>query len=231
MNNTVIFCDFDGTITKNDTIDELLNIHANKNWLKIEESWKKGEIGSKECLTKQLECIDYISENQLDNFIENIEIDDYFINFIEILNKKKTKLYIVSDGFDLFIENVLEKYGLNHFIKVFSNKLIYKNGKLIPEFPLHNTDCKKKAGLCKCEVIKKLKKENRILYIGDGASDICASRLANLLFAKDSLAKYCDKNNINHIKFKTFKNICEYLYINLEEETDVKNKILIRQRY
>ena len=233
MKNITIFCDFDGTITKKDTVDHFLSVFANNNWLEIEKLWKDGKIGSKECLIKQFECIDYISENQLDNFTENIEIDDYFVNFIEILNifenlnRKKTDIYIVSDGFDFFINSILKKYGIKKFFKVFSNKLNFNKGKLTPDFPFHNPNCKKKSGLCKCEIIKKIKKERRVLYIGDGTSDICASRLADILFAKDSLAEYCDKNNINHIKFKTFKDICEYLYLNLGEKLDVKNEMLV----
>ena len=233
MNNIVIFCDFDGTITINDTVDHLLSIYANKNWINIEESWKNGEIGSKECLKKQLECIDYISEKQLNEFIEDIEIDVYFINFLEFikiqenLNHKKIELYVVSDGFDFFINRTLEKYGIKRFVKVFSNKLNYSKGKLTPVFPLFNPYCKKDSGLCKCEIIKKFKKDMKVLYIGDGTSDICAANLADILFAKDSLAEYCDQNAIKYIKFETFKDICEYLYLNLGEEQYVKNEMLV----
>ena len=233
MENITVFCDFDGTITKKDTVDHFLSVFADNKWLESEKLWKNGEIGSKECLIRQFACINYISENQLDNFTENIEIDDYFVNFIEILNifenlnQKKTAIYIVSDGFDFFINSTLKKYGIKNFVKVFSNKLNFNKGKLTPDFPFYNSNCKKKSGLCKCEIIKKLKKERRVLYIGDGASDICASGLADILFAKDSLAEYCDENNINHIKFRTFKDICEYLYLNLGEKLDVKNEMLV----
>ena len=103
----------------------------------------------------------------------------------------------------------------------------YQKGKIIPSFPFHKHGCRKNAGLCKCEIIKRLQKERRVLYIGDGASDICASGLADILFAKDSLAEYCDENNISHIKFETFKDICEYLYLNLGEKLDVKNEMLV----
>ncbi|HBG48739.1 MAG TPA: phosphoserine phosphatase [Cyanobacteria bacterium UBA9971] len=256
MENITVFCDFDGTITKKDTVDHFLSVFADNKWLESEKLWKNGKIGSKECLIRQFACINYISENQLDNFTENIEIDDYFINFIEILNifenlnQKKiknefkpskpakpsfgfftpasqTNFYIVSDGFDFFINSTLKKYGIKKFVKVFSNKLNFNKGKLTLDFPFYNSNCKKKSGLCKCEIIKKLKKERRVLYIGDGASDICASGLADILFAKDSLAEYCDENNINHIKFETFKDICEYLYLNLGEKLDVKNEMLV----
>ena len=143
------------------------------------------------------------------------------------LNHKKIELYVVSDGFDFFINRTLKKYGIKSFVKVFSNKLNYSKGKLIPVFPLFNQYCKKDSGLCKCEIIKKLKKDRRVLYIGDGTSDICAANLADILFAKDSLAEHCDQNGINYLKFKTFKDICEYLYLNLGEEQYVKNEILV----
>ena len=165
MENITVFCDFDGTITKKDTVDHFLSVFADNKWLESEKLWKNGEIGSKECLIRQFACINYISENQLDNFTENIEIDDYFVNFIEILNifenlnQKKTAIYIVSDGFDFFINSTLKKYGIKNFVKVFSNKLNFNKGKLTPIFPFHSLNCKKKSGLCKCEIIKKLKCE------------------------------------------------------------------------
>jgi 2-hydroxy-3-keto-5-methylthiopentenyl-1-phosphate phosphatase len=248
MNNIVIFCDFDGTITKNDTLDHFLSLYADKNWLQIEELWKTGKIGSKECLTKQLACIDNISENQLNEFTENIEIDEHFIDFVKILDREKIESYIVSDGFDYFINNTLKKHNIED-IEVFSNKLsglraeaeegalplrnaVYgeqpsKKIKLTPDYPFHISDCKKNSGLCKCEIIKKLKKDKKVVYIGDGSSDMCASHLADILFAKSKLADYCEENNIKHIKFETFKDICEYLYLNLGEEPDVKIEMLV----
>lgn len=231
--NFAIFCDFDGTITKNDTIDYFLSIFANDKWLDIETLWKRGEIGSKECLEKQLKCVENISESQLYEFIENVEIDESIMNFlefiskIEIMNKKKIDVYVISDGFDVFINNILKKYGINYFVEVFSNKLKCENNKMLPSFPFYNSKCKKKSGLCKCEIIKNMKKGKRVIYIGDGISDICASGLADILFAKGSLAEYCSDKNINHVKFETFRDICEYLYLILGEEPDAKNTIFV----
>ena len=91
MNNIVIFCDFDGTITINDTVDHLLSIFADKNWITIEESWKNGEIGSKECLKKQFDCIDYIFDDS--NFYYPKEATHQeMIDFIESLSVEQFKL-------------------------------------------------------------------------------------------------------------------------------------------
>lgn len=224
--NSIVFCDFDGTITKNDTVNYFLSLFADKKWLEIEEQWIKGEIGSKECMTRQFNCIDYISQEQLDNFIENIEIDEYFVEFVEFLKKNNTEVYIVSDGFDLFINSTLKKYNLDD-IKVFSNKLIFDNGKFITSYPRYQIGCKKNAGLCKCEVIESHRENKRVIYIGDGNSDVCVCSLADTLFAKNELSVYCCVNSIAHIKFSIFKDICSYL--DSGEYENAENKILIRQ--
>lgn len=42
-----ILCDFDGTISLNDTTDHLLETFALDGWQAIEQQWEQGLIGSK----------------------------------------------------------------------------------------------------------------------------------------------------------------------------------------
>ena len=48
------FVDFDGTITKKDVVDMILERFADPSWKTVEKDWTEGKIGSRECLTKQL---------------------------------------------------------------------------------------------------------------------------------------------------------------------------------
>ena len=48
-----ISCDFDGTITRSDTIDAILEQFALPQWLDVEAEWAAGKIGSRECLAQQ----------------------------------------------------------------------------------------------------------------------------------------------------------------------------------
>ena len=59
MKNLVVFSDFDGTITKEDTLNKFLRVYADKKWLEIEDKWLNGEIGSKECIEE------YINVNKI----------------------------------------------------------------------------------------------------------------------------------------------------------------------
>lgn len=50
MKNFQFFCDFDGTITKEDTLNKFLRVYAKTDWLEVEEKWMNGAIGSKQCI-------------------------------------------------------------------------------------------------------------------------------------------------------------------------------------
>lgn len=217
MQNKVIFCDFDGTITKEDAVNKLLNKHADLRWLEIEELWKNKTIGSKECLERQINCIDYFSLDMLNDFVDSIEIDDYFLEFIAFVKENNIEFSVVSDGFDLIINQVLKKYHISG-VKVFSNNLKFENNKLIAEFPHFINECETKAGLCKCRVLKNYGKNREIVYIGDGISDICASKYADIIFAKGNLAKHCEAENVYYTFFDDFKTIIDKLNVEYKEK-------------
>ena len=199
-----IYCDFDGTITKRDSVNEFFELYA-PNWMDSEKLWIEGKISSRENAIIQVGLLKNVSQKQLDDYINSIEIDDYFLDFVDFVKSKNIKLTILSDGFDLFIKKVLERYNLN--IPYYANKLIYKNGEFSIEFPYYNENCYKKAGMCKCNKVK----ENNFCYIGDGTSDLCIAGKADVLFASKNLHKYCEKNLIKHHSFDTFSSIIDKL--------------------
>ena len=201
----VIYCDFDGTITKKDSVNGFFEKYASKNWIESENLWIQGKISSRENAINQVKLLNNVSQKQLDDYINEIEIDDYFLEFYEFIKSDNIKLTILSDGFDLFIKKVLSRYNLD--IPYYANKLTFSNGRFNIEFPHFNEYCEKKAGMCKCQKVK----ENSFCYIGDGTSDLCIASKADFLFASKNLHKYCEDNNIKHSYFTTFRNIIDVL--------------------
>ena len=200
-----IYCDFDGTITKEDSVNLFFEKYASEKWMDSEKLWIEGKISSRENAIIQVGLLKNVSKEQLEDYINAIEIDDYFLDFVDFVKSKNIKLTILSDGFDLFIQRVLDRYNLD--IPYYANKLTYKNGKFSIEFPYFNEDCDKKAGMCKCQKVR----ENSFCYIGDGTSDLCIASKADLLFASKNLHKYCKDNNIKHSHFTSFRNIIDVL--------------------
>lgn len=209
-----IYCDFDGTITKKDALAEFFELYADELWLTLEEDWKAEKISSKECLEGQLKLVKKISEEELNSYIKQIEIDDYFIEFYKKIKSKGMKFVILSDGLDMFIKKTLEKYNLVD-IPYFANSFFIdfcNNGlEFSVEFNNSNPHCKSGSGTCKCSKIE----DSLFCYIGDGLSDRCIAKKAKVLFAKKGLKKYCDDNKIKYIGFETFKDILGVL-----EKTD-----------
>ena len=212
MKNYQFFCDFDGTITKEDTLNKFLRIYAGDRWLESEKEWMEGKIGSKECIEKQMQLFDNVDYKLLENFVDSIEIDETFVDFLNYIKSQNIDFYIVSDGFDYFIERILKNYNISG-IKIFSNKLKIENGKFQTFFPNYNEFCTPCSGVCKCNVIKSNRiVTKRVLYAGDGISDFCASKNADFLFAKGRLLEYCKNTKIdNMIEFKSFKEIEDYI--------------------
>ncbi len=206
MNNfTKIYCDFDGTISKKDTLCTFFDKYADKKWLEVEDLWQRQEISSKECLERQVALVKHMNEDELNEYINSIEIDDSFIEFYNYLKSKDIELIILSDGFELFIAKTLEKYSLLD-VKYFANTLKYENGSFSVDFLNHSENCKVKAGSCKCEKVK----EQEYCYIGDGLSDACVAKNATILFAKGNLRKFCEKMDLKYNSFNSFLDIIDY---------------------
>ncbi len=209
MENGIIACDFDGTVTKKDSLYSFFEDYAPKKWLEIEQMWKSGKIGSKTCLTEEFNLFNNLNEDFINSYIETIELDPYFKDFQEFLKCKNLDFIIVSDGIDYFIKKILKKENIKD-IKIISNQANLVDGKIKVSFPNISNNCKNNAGTCKCKAIEDLRKNyKKIFYIGDGFSDFCAAKNADYIFAKNDLAKYLKENNIDFISYSNFKEVMD----------------------
>jgi len=198
-----IYCDFDGTVSKKDSVNEFLRLFADEKWLEIEERWARGEISSQVCLKKQTALLPQMDEAMLENYIRNIELSEGFIEFYEQMKQKGVEIVILSDGYDMFIKKTLQNHGLD--VKYFANTLTYKDGKFDVEFYNTNPACSRNSGTCKCAQVG----EKDFCYVGDGVSDFCIAKKAKKVFAKSSLKKYCDEAGVKYIEFADFRDILD----------------------
>jgi 2-hydroxy-3-keto-5-methylthiopentenyl-1-phosphate phosphatase len=63
-----VLVDFDGTIAPTDTTDLLLERFAEPEWHSIEDDWKAGRIGSRECLVRQIDLV-RATPTEMDSFM------------------------------------------------------------------------------------------------------------------------------------------------------------------
>jgi len=198
----MFFIDFDGTITKQDVCSAMVTKFAKEGWEKINLQWEEGTLSTEECAQLTLELMD-VEPEQLDVFFEKTEIDNTFIEFVAWAEHQEYPVSILSDGYDNYIKKVLTRYGLE--IPYYANHLEYEQGWRIK--CLHgDKDCQK-CGVCKTELMQELVQPGYIsIYIGDGYSDICPAEYADIVFAKDSLARLCREKGI---PFHPYEDFCD----------------------
>ncbi len=108
-----VWIDFDGTITRRDVLDELIVGYArDDSWKTVEELWQSGKIGSRQCLAQEFALV-RISDPELYDFLQGIEIDPGISVLIAILDRWRVPRAIVSDGIDSFIQQILSRNGLD----------------------------------------------------------------------------------------------------------------------
>jgi 2,3-diketo-5-methylthio-1-phosphopentane phosphatase len=208
--NLIVCSDFDGTIAKGDVGNRLFHYFSAGKSDVVVDLWKKNEIDSRQCLIDEAASMKDITEEELYKFIDKYEIDESFIPFVELLDSKNIPLYILSDGLDIYIKRLLGRENLDK-LPIFANKGTLINGRLRFEFPFIEQSCGSCAN-CKGYHLRKLRKPgNRIVYIGDGKSDTCAVKEADIIFAKDYLAQYCKNEGIEFLPFTDFSAISKLL--------------------
>jgi 2,3-diketo-5-methylthio-1-phosphopentane phosphatase len=205
VSKLVVLCDFDGTISLNDVTDALLEKFASPEWEEIETAWREGLINSRECMSEQYALVK-ATEDELNSFLDTVEIDQHFKEFAEFCGENGYPLVIVSDGFDYYIERILRNRGLAG-IEVFSNHLEFKNGEIKTEFP-HTSDECDTCGNCKTSIFHRFKTpENKVVYVGDGWSDRCIAHESDVIFAKHKLIDYCHERGLSYTPYSTFADI------------------------
>lgn len=226
-----IYCDFDGTVTKNDVWVSALGkfIVDKEKFGVVCEEFTSNVISARECNLRELDLMENFDFETLDKYLDEEELDEYFRYFLDYCKQNNYEITLLSEGLDYYINYILDRENLD--LKFFSNKLIAKeiiddNGnnklKLTCEFPYPDEHCTY-CGMSKRNVVINNTNDldNEVsVFIGDGISDFCASNYADIVFAKKRLASYCWKNNITYFDFKNFNDI-----INKLESLKAKNKI------
>lgn len=210
--NFKIFVDFDGTITKRDVGEAMfLEFGDAAEANIIVKDWIGGKINAAQSWELLCATVKNFDKDRFNLFLNEIEIEPTFFEFVDYCKTKGFEIRILSDGLDYYISRILEKNSLSH-IEVYSNKL-YVDGdnRLIPLFPTTDEECRRCANCKRNHVLNFSSDDDYSVYIGDGYSDTCPAQFCDFIFAKHSLLKYCETNRITFFPYKNFNDVKERL--------------------
>jgi len=206
-----IFMDFDGTVTQQDVGEEVFRKFAEEEKVNIIiDDLLNDRISSRECWIKLCSAVPSVNKNEFDDFIVSIPLDPTFVKFKDYCKNENFELYILSDGFDYYIDKIFEKNRING-LTVYSNHLEIVDGKLIPSFPYYDEASFSSANCKRNHIINHSSEEDFTVFIGDGNSDKESIEYCDFIFAKDDLLKFCEKERITFSPFKNFDDVIKKL--------------------
>ncbi len=208
----LVITDFDGTLSLTDVGYEVLLKFSSQGWDDIDRDYCEGRIGSREAYARICAILGGTREDMLEFVAENAVIDPHFTEFYAFCRENGIDVKVVSDGLDFYIDFVLCRHGLSD-IPFYSNVMTFQDGKPRSiEFPHANETCNK-CGTCKSNILESCQAGyGKIVYVGDGYSDLCPARKADLVFAKGILWTRLSKKEHRGVrKYRSFSDVKRFL--------------------
>ncbi len=206
-----VFTDFDATITREDIGDTLFRKFGDYDvCVENYRKFRAGELDARECWRLNCATITAMTPDAFHAFVDGIGVDGSFAVFADFCASRAIPVTVVSDGFDAYIARVLAHEGLSS-LPFFSNTVSFgTDGTITPTFPHTDAECTSCANCKRNHLLTRAGDEHVVVYIGDGYSDCCPARYADLVYAKHALLKYCEKENITYHRFETFRDVLKH---------------------
>jgi 2,3-diketo-5-methylthio-1-phosphopentane phosphatase len=216
-----VFCDFDGTAAAEDIGSRLFARYAGARAIEIVQGYLGGSITARQCLLQECAAVDSLTPDELEQFVGQFSLDPHFAKFVELCESREIPVVILSDGLDFYVERVLRRHGLGR-LPFFANHVEFESDgrrtKLVPSFPHTDSECELCANCKRNHILSLSADEDVIVYIGDGISDRCPIRYADIIFAKKGLIAYCQELNITYHEFKNFGDVRERFELILQRK-------------
>ncbi|OGS51502.1 MAG: hypothetical protein A3K65_05005 [Euryarchaeota archaeon RBG_16_68_12] len=200
-----VLSDFDGTITTVDIAEVLLERFAPGRWQPIEALHRARRIGTRETLAREFALVREDRDTLVNLVRSDARMDPTFPAFLRFCRDRGIPFEIVSEGLDFYIEPLLEDWGLD--VPLRTNRTAFDGGRMRIEYPFADPGCTL-CGTCKLRrVFDHRVAGHRVVYVGDGDSDLCPAVEADVVFAKERLAELCASESIPYHRFETFAEV------------------------
>ena len=116
------------------------------------------------------------------------------------------RVRLVSEGIDLYIEPLLEARGIRG-LDVSANVARYDGEQYRVTAPSGAESCARCLNCKGAHVRRAQQAGSRVAVVGNGSSDLCGARLADLVLARDILLEHCEREGIASTAWDSFEDV------------------------
>ena len=202
---TLVQCDFDGTITVDDISYGILDKFARGDWRVWEEKYHRNEISVGEFNARVFSMVKTDKATLIAYARLHSRLRDGLKDLIAFCKHQDIEFVIVSNGLDFYIETVLNDLKLRK-IKALTGKTEFNHNGITVRY-IGPTGEELMSGFKEAYTKLYIDKGYRVVYIGNGISDIPAARLSYRIFARDDLLDHCKEANLEYIPFDDMNDV------------------------
>ena len=203
----VVFCDFDGTITTQDTFITMIEKFAPEVSAQLLPMIFSRQITLKEGVQQTLGTISTNYYSQIIEHTANQPIRPGLKEFLDFLNYIKIPCVVISGGLTDVVKALLERQQLiNKIAGIYAGE-VDRTGQYLRVYSSIESDT---------ELVAKVKAMGQYpatekIAIGDSVTDINMSLAADLVFARDRLMGYLDHENKPYVQWQDFFDVRDHL--------------------
>lgn len=194
--------DYDGTMTTHECNEVALQPFVGDPWWKLEEEACSDRMSHADVFDRQVALIRAPRPEVVRRLLEAPEPMPGLREFITRLLERGGEAAIVSAGIREAIEAFWERLDLPP-VRLFASELVGEGPDDGPPYHLEFSDalgdCPRCGpDCCKAAILHRLRRPGDVVLVfGDGPSDLCPAREADLVFARGHLAERCGQEGLD----------------------------------
>jgi len=200
---TLVQCDFDGTVTEEDVSFLLLDAFASGDWRELFRQYQGGKITVGQFNREAFAMVTADKQTLLRRVKAEVKVRTGFHELVAFCRRKNFRLVIVSNGLDFYIEKILGDIGMAE-IEVFAAQTHFSPRGLEVQY-IGPDGSRLDSDFKEAYVNLFLSEGYRIIYMGNGSSDISPASQCHYVFATGVLLTHFKQTNLDCIPLTDFR--------------------------
>ena len=204
----VICLDFDDTIVMDNTARQLFERFASAQWRDAEAEYHGGRLTVEQFNAAAFATIEATKAEMQEFVRQNARVRDGFMELIDWAHWNGWLPIVVSNGFDLYVNPVLDGLGLDRVTR-HAGRSRFDYRWRVTYFSPRGVELQDGFKLSYAAALQGA--GDFVVYVGDGASDIAAATMAPAVFARDTLLERIGQSHSRVFPFETFRDVVPVL--------------------
>lgn len=201
-----VFCDFDGTVTEEDSFDAVAAAVAPELWGRLKRQLFAFELTLRQAMAELAAALGPSDLDAMVAHMDRFSPRPGFLPFLDDLEHAGIPFVLVSAGLQPLVERVLAPHRPRLHALVAAQVEPAAGGGLV----FHSPWSDGQELVAKARVLDRYGRGRRVV-IGDSITDLGMARAADLVFAREPLCHWLAQRNIAHHRWHDFDDVAAVL--------------------